>query len=160
MEELFQIVLIAIFLLAGLLGSRKKKPSEKRPQTRPSRPRRPPVARPARPPTAATAPPRPTKTPQETLLDLLMKQLPEEMRAPAPEPPPPPLPPEPEEAVSLEPLDIDAAARHEAFHERYPESSPAMITPSRPKHRFLRSPTSLRDAVIWRAVLGPPKGLE
>ena len=53
-----------------------------------------------------------------------------------------------------------AKARHRAFHELVdrPRREPARRTS--PLMRSLRSPDGLRQAVLLREILGPPKGLE
>lgn len=64
------------------------------------------------------------------------------------------------EARSLEALEISSEDRHAEFHDRYiepvapPRASPALGT------RLTMSPKNIREAVIWKAVLGPPKGLD
>jgi hypothetical protein len=96
----------------------------------------PPPARPPVPPrvrdVAVARPPRPA---------------PSRRREVAPAPPPRP--------VEL------AGARHEAFHEQYvkPLDEPARVR-KRARARIRPTHTDLREAVLWREILGPPKGLE
>jgi hypothetical protein len=85
-------------------------------------------------------------------------------RQPLPPPPPPP----PPQAVRR-PVVADqaarsvelAGARHEEFHERYvqPLSEPARVR-KRARARIRPTHSELREAVLWREILGPPKGLE
>ncbi|HEX2095608.1 MAG TPA: hypothetical protein VHG28_24640 [Longimicrobiaceae bacterium] len=67
-----------------------------------------------------------------------------------------PLPVRAEE--SLEALQVDRAAEHERFHQRYLQEAPA------PRHREalagqLRSRGELRRAILLAEVLGPPRAL-
>ena len=65
-----------------------------------------------------------------------------------------------EEAQSLETLEPAGGRSHRVFHERYmeqPESKPKESRPS----RFRRiTPRTAREAVIWKTIFSPPKGLE
>lgn len=177
MEDLVQLVIFAIILILGLLsGSRRKRQQGQRPQSRQ------PVRRPSRQPAvrrglperaepsaqASTAASRlPTPSPsarprskfEETLLDLLQQRIPEPER-PEPVLPQPALPEAPqEEAQSLEQLNISADERHARFHERYVEARAAPGEHTSIRRRLIAGPQSLRDGVIWQAILGKPKGL-
>ena len=167
MEDIVQLVIFLAVIFFGLLmgGSKKKRQQQQR------RTQRPP-ATPVREPTPAARAPERQPTRQsfaQEIMDLLQAQLPE------PEVEKPGLPsvlPErqPREAVSLEVIEEEARSletleaaggrSHRVFHERYmdgPESTPKESRPS----RFRRiNPQTARDAVIWRTIFSPPKGLE
>ena len=53
-----------------------------------------------------------------------------------------------------------AEARHRAFHELIDRPRPKRKRRMSPLMRSLRSPDGLRQAVLLREILGPPKGLE
>jgi hypothetical protein len=57
-----------------------------------------------------------------------------------------------------------ARARHDAFHERLDRDQRARRTRPRPRSsaliRALRRPDGLRQAVLMKEILGPPRGLE
>ncbi len=57
------------------------------------------------------------------------------------------LAPSPSEALPLQPPVIGSK----------PIPAPVLISPARPS---LKSPTSLRQAIVWREVLGPPRSLQ
>jgi hypothetical protein len=164
-DELFQVVIFVAILALGLLAGRKKK--------RHAAPRPPPPRTAARRPTmpagspSATAvrtrrpasPPGRRKTLEETLLELLGQQLPEpvppaELEGHATEAVPEP------EARTLESVEMSSEARHARFHERYVAAVPPPKAAEPPRLRLSANPRSLREAVIWKAVLGRPKGLE
>ncbi len=69
----------------------------------------------------------------------------------------------PREPVSLEQLDISSEERHDRFHERYlpdkPVARPAGPARRRPVMEYLK-PSNLRQAILLKEILGPPKGLE
>jgi hypothetical protein len=78
---------------------------------------------------------------------------------------PPALQPEPDvEALSLEELEPDRAARHEKFHELCvkPPQPTALTRRAVSFHRarLELSRKGLRRAFIMKEVLGPPKGLD
>lgn len=159
MDELFQLVIFIAILALGLLSSRKKK----QPRTRgtPSAGRRAPAA------STATARGRPREAPptvrrtrlEETLLELLGQQALQPEPHPEVEASSMETVSEPE-ARSLEALEISSEARHAEFHDRYMEPvAPPRAAPALGK-RLTMSPKSIREAVIWKAVLGPPKGLD
>jgi hypothetical protein len=101
---------------------------------------------------------------EETLLDLLqgrfpaeieVRELPEE-RGLSVE-----APPAVEEAVSLERLDLSDEERHASFHERIAAAPPTPSPAPAPQPAPLTGgAATLRQALIWQAILGPPKGLE
>ncbi len=53
-----------------------------------------------------------------------------------------------------------AAARHRAFHEMIERKPPAHKRRLSPLMTALRNPDGLRQAVLLKEILGPPKGLE
>ena len=63
------------------------------------------------------------------------------------------------EAYSLETLEPAGEESHKRFHEKYATPSlPAQ--PAQPGgYRLTVSPKTLREAMLWREILGPPKGL-
>ena len=166
MDDIVQLVIFLAVIFFGLLmgGGKKKRQQQQRRMQRPP-------ATPVREQATARAPERkPTRQPfAQEIMDLLQAQLPE------PEVEKPGLPsvlPErqPREAVSLEVIEEEARSletleaaggkSHRVFHERYmdgPESKPKESRPS----RFRRiNPQTAREAVIWRTIFSPPKGLE
>ena len=168
MEDIVQLVIFLAVIFFGLMmGAGKKKKQQQ--QQRPQRPQRPagPVSQGA---TARAPEGKPTRQSfAQEIMDLLQAQLPE----PAVEEPdvPSALPERaPREAISLEVIEEEARSletleaaggrSHEVFHERYmdqPESKPKETRPS----RFRRiNPRTAREAVIWRTIFSPPKGLE
>lgn len=183
MDDLVQLIFFGLLILFGLLSGRRKKKKTPPVQTR-ARPRTPPpsTVRPDRAaaaapraalpegaaagqrgstsPVSAEPPPRPRDLAQE-LFDLLQGRGPVQTSEPrhavaVTEP-------EPEEAVSLEVLEPDTAARHREFHDRYVGQPPGE-KPSEPKvfrrAQLELSRRSLKQAFVMKEVLGPPKGLE
>lgn len=84
---------------------------------------------------------------------------------------PTPQPPEAKEAVSLERITEEAASletlkpaggeSHRRFHERYVDAPPPPSQPVRPVPRWRRiTPNTAKEAVIWRTIFSPPKGLD
>ncbi len=62
------------------------------------------------------------------------------------------------EPRSLETLEPAGAATHERFHELYigaPQPARKVVR----KLRLGLRPSSVREGILWREVLGPPKGL-
>ncbi len=171
MEELIQIVFVALFVLFGLLGGGRKKRKRRsgrdveagsatgtaipkqRPETRPQRP----VQR-RRDEFAPTVPHKVGGDVVDEIFDLLRIQVPET----------PPSPVEPEsltddEAQSLETLEPAGGASHDRFHSLYMEAPPLTVqtTPRvSPRRRLgLTGRKRLRDAIILTEVLGVPKAL-
>jgi hypothetical protein len=171
-------ILIAIFIVSGILsslagGKKKKKqqsrPPQRRPQPRPSLP-------PSREGAGAGARPRPSLDPSHsgpvpTQMEEILRQLglevgpeieePEvvvEREAVRPElPKVVPLERPPQRTVAL---DSDSEARHTKFHDEYIdafEQTRIERPPSRGKK--LLNPQSLRQAMLLREILGPPKGM-
>ena len=166
MEDIVQLVIFLAVIFFGLMmgaGKKKKQQQQQRPQRPPARP----VSQGA---TARAPEGKPTRQSfAQEIMDLLQAQLPE----PAVEEPglPAALPERvPREAISLEVIEEEARSletleaaggrSHEVFHERYmdqPEPVPKETRPS----RFRRiNPRTAREAVIWRTIFSPPKGLE
>jgi len=109
--DLLEILFVAAFILFGLLGSRKKRPQQGRPPTRPRPQPRTPVARRAPPRSQPTA--RASGTDQERLLrelEGLLTGRPVSEPAPASGPSPMRDMPDPDEAQSLESLEIEEGA--------------------------------------------------
>ena len=195
-EDLFQI-LIALAVLFGLFGGRKKQPKTGDPQRRPPQPR--------------PAPPRPTGQTRQEPARQIGRQTPLPPR-PVPQPPARQLPVEVEvrgapegfadevyrilsgelerrredtlesegaetaearnrfevEANSLETLEPAGEVSHAAFHKKYlPAATPVPAAPGPGATRgqlvvpgfALRGRASLRQAIVWSEILGPPKGL-
>lgn len=180
-DDLLQLIFAAALILFGLLGGRKKKPTQQPPR-RPAQPAQP--ARPAPPPTRTARPapqmrsaPRPA-TPQsrDVLLGQLQRMLGGQGEAE-------PLEVEVPEAVSLEATDVDerrqrvegTSARwdaglqrgsesletleeagessHARFHARLQATAPA---PPVATGQVDPATARLRQAIIWSEVLGPP----
>ncbi len=183
MEDLVQLVFFGLLILFGVLSSRKKKkkPPAARPKPRVQQPR---PARPVRERANATAaspgaqsrsvPPRqpaieprasaaPVRDQPRDLAQELMQLLQGRVAEPTPPPvrTPPAVQPEPDvEALSLEELEPDRAARHERFHELYVKPpQPTALTrrvASFHRARLELSRKGLRRAFIMKEVLGPP----
>ena len=64
------------------------------------------------------------------------------------------------EAYSLETLEAAGEASHRRFREKYVAPMAAVDQPPERKRRprLSTSPRTLREAVLWREILGPPKG--
>lgn len=73
--------------------------------------------------------------------------------------------PAPPQVVSMEPLNVDRAAEHQRFHDRY-VARPSSAPPPRPTNvhspiaAMLRERDGVRRAVILSEVLGPPRALQ
>jgi len=152
---LLQLLVAAAVLLLWLLGGGKS--------TKAPRPRQPDLPRPRPGPPSRTPVPAPREpTPAEELYRILTGEA------------PPPAVPEglewegaeaqsaeqvfEQEARSLETLEAAGEASHRRFREKYvaeptPEAGPGEVK----QHRVPRP--GLRQAIIWREILGPPKGL-
>lgn len=166
MEDVIQLVIFAILVLfAVLFGDKKKKrpPPQQRPPER--RPR--PVARLER---------RPAHHDARTIAEEILEQLKREREALEVEGEPAGGPLHTDEAYSLETLErpievrelppdrersletLEAAgeASHVRFHERYVADAVAEPAPAR--RRLALNPRTARQAVVWMAVLGRPKG--
>ncbi len=161
MEDLVQLVFFGLLILFGVLSSRKKKkkPPAARPKPRVQQPR---PARPVRERANATAA-SPGAQSRSELMQLLQGRVAEP--TPPPVRTPPAVQPEPDvEALSLEELEPDRAARHERFHELYVKPpQPTALTrrvASFHRARLELSRKGLRRAFIMKEVLGPPKGLD
>lgn len=63
--------------------------------------------------------------------------------------------------VSLEALEIDRAAEHKRFHDRFVAPAPPAMRPRRGVRSFsaLRNPREIRRAIILAEVLGPPRAI-
>lgn len=61
---------------------------------------------------------------------------------------------------SLETPEPAGGASHERFHERYIDDTLSRPATVRARYSFHREPISMRQAIVWREILGPPKGLE
>ncbi len=168
MEDIVQLIIFLAVIFFGLMmGAGKKKKQQQ--QQRPQRPR--PPAGPVRQDATAQVPERkPTRQSfAQEMMELLQAQLPEppvekpDLLSALPDR-------QPREAVSLEVMEEEAQSletleaaggrSHEVFHERYmdqPDSKPKEMRPS----RFRRiTPRTAREAVIWKTIFSPPKGLE
>jgi hypothetical protein len=75
--------------------------------------------------------------------------------------PPPPIPPIAEPRYAAVSEIEDDEKRHEEFHQRYmaPTASRTRVSAPRIRRRLRLTRRALRDAVVWREILGPPKGL-
>lgn len=166
MEDFVQLIIFLAVIFFGLMmgaGKKKKQQQQQRPQR--------PPARPVSQRTSARAPEgKPTRQSfAQEMMELLQAQLPEppvekpDLLSALPDR-------QPREAVSLEVIEEEAKSletlepaggrSHEVFHERYmdqPDSKPKETRPS----RFRRiTPRTAREAVIWKTIFSPPKGLE
>ena len=64
------------------------------------------------------------------------------------------------EAYSLETLEPAGEESHERFHKKYATpAQPAQPAEPARRLRLAVNARSLREAMIWREILGPPKGL-
>ncbi len=165
MGDFFEIIIfVSIFVLSLLFGRRKKRTASGT-RTRVQSPRQP--ASRARPrPTPRPLPRRPAPDQVHPFAEPLgsraiAEQILEQFRAVI-EPPPPPESVVDDEAQSVETLEPAGGVSHERFHERYIDSTPTAppaVTKPRRSPLVLR-PNTLRQAIIWREVLGPPKGMD
>ena len=94
------------------------------------------------------------------ILDLLRGEL------VPPQPQPYPLPTEPdtaevpaEELRPLETVDAVDAVTHEAFHRRFVDAEMSEVPGVRAR-RYILTPKTARDAIVWTVILSRPKGLE
>ncbi len=172
-------LLILIFIVSGILsslaGGKKKKQQSRQPQRRP-RPR------PTRPPSREGVRSRPSLDPSHsgpvpTQMEEILRQLGLEVE-PEIEEPEVVVAPEAEEVARYDPVGRElprvvslerpaqptvvpsTEARHTAFHDEYIEAfeqTHIKRPPSRGKD--LLNPQSLRQAILLREILGPPKGL-
>lgn len=172
--DLFQVIILAaIFLLSALFGAKKKKkptatgtrPRQQAPRERPRAGPRAATPREPRQPMQSYAEPLDSRTLTEQIVEQFrtaVEQAERRERVLRAEP-------ESVETVqarevrpeSLETLEPAGTASHERFHKRYvdvPATRPAESSARRRTPRL--GPRNLREAVVWREVLGPPKGLE
>jgi hypothetical protein len=163
-DELLQVLFALGLILFGLFGGRKKKRGSRPPA--PSR----------RPPAPAPRRPQPAQNPYQSTLDSLEHIL--SGRTPTPRPAGVP---DPTEAYSLESTAIEevgaqwqagldrrnesletleaaGGASHVAFHARYINEPSAVPTISDTADRG-PDPATIRHAIIWSEILGPPVGL-
>ncbi len=164
MGDLFEIIIFVSIFLLSLLFGRKKKRAASGTRARVQSPRQ--AASRARPrPSPRPLPRRPAPDQVHPFAEPLgsraiAEQILEQFRA-AIEPPPPPESVADDEAQSVETLEPAGRASHERFHERYIDSTPSApptVTKPRRSPLVLR-PSTMRQAIIWREVLGPPKGM-
>ncbi len=176
-------LLLLIFIVAGLLstlaGGKKKRKGVPQARPRPGPQRQPSPRRPG-----GTTGPRevpqsepsldPGARPVPTQMEEILRQLGLDV-GPEPEEPEPAVEREPEPAsiplrgeprvVSLEEEalnlpDADREQLHSEFHEKYIRPLESVARASRSSRARLRlNPTTLREAIILREILGPPKGL-
>jgi len=166
MDDIVQLVIFLAVIFFGLLmgGGKKKRQQQQR------RMQRPPATTPRERATARAPEPQPTRQSfAQEIMDLLQTQLPE---AEVEEPGLPSVLPErqPREAVSLEVIEEEARSletlepaggkSHRVFHERYVDAPESKPKESRPSRFRLITPRTAREAVIWRTIFSPPKGLE
>lgn len=173
MEDLFQLILFALFILFGLLsGIKKKKPtsqSKSRPTQRPQQPvrRAPPQPRsrtlPTPTPTSARpterVPARPHVEPRqaerqpvsriEELFELLQERVEQRQEVREPEPVAPPQP----VVKAREPRPAPASERRTQVQQRSEAPKPSRRT------GLELNPRTARQGIILAEVLGPPKGL-
>jgi hypothetical protein len=67
------------------------------------------------------------------------------------------------EAYSLETLEPAGEASHREFHRKYDAPAPSAASPAAPgtpQRRLTLDVRSARQAMVWREILGPPKGME
>jgi len=153
--DLFEIMVAIGIILVGLLGGRRKKP-------------RPTGGGGSVPPRRPPPPPQPADQSFdiEDIERIILGRAPQHARVPLPTAEPDPGPPQGQtgweegvdrSATSLETLDRAGGASHERFHHLYMQ--PPSVIPTR-QVRPLLAPAALRQAIIWREILGPPKGLD
>lgn len=185
----FGDLLLLIFIVAGLLstlaGGKKKRKGV--PQARSRLPRQPsprlpdgatgprevPQSEPSLDPGARPVPTQPVPTQMEEILRQLGLDVGREPEVEEPEPAAEreaephsmPLRDEPrvvsleEEALNLP--DDDREQLHSEFHEKYIRPLDPVDRGSRSSRARIRlNPTTLREAIILREILGPPKGLQ
>lgn len=166
MEDLVQFGVLIFFLVVWLLGGSKKRthhPPAQRPRPELRRPRgeaAPPRETYAGPGAASPPPAQPQPEGLAAILDLLRGEL----TPPQPERYPLPTEPHAEEVVPeelrpLESTDAVDAGTHEAFHERFVDGE-GFAAPVTRARRYLLTPKTARDAVVWAAIVSRPKGLE
>ena len=182
-DDLLQLVFAAVLILFGLLGGRKKKPTQQPPHRRPTQPVRPapPPTRTARAaPQMRSAPPRPAAPRQrDALIEQLQRMLGGQVEAE-------PLEVDVPEAVSLEATDVEerrqrvegtsarwaaglergaesletleeaGASSHARFHARLQATAPA---PPVAAAQIDPATARLRHVIIWSEILGPPVSL-
>jgi hypothetical protein len=179
-DDLLQLIFAAILILFGLLGSKKKRPTQQPPRQRPA-PRPGPGPRPratARPaPAPRPAPPRPAATRQrdalvqelERLLGAQVEveesgELPEAVSLERTDVEEKRIRPEAageswaaglaREAASLETLEEAGEKSHARFHARYDKAAgPTTLDAAASSNPPL---IRLRRAIIWSEILGPP----
>ena len=182
-------LLLLIFIVSGLLstlaGGKKKRKGASQAPPRPPRPRSQRQSSPRAP--GERARPREVPRPQPSLdpgagpvptqMEEILRQLGLDVgREPEVEEPEPfveleaeaqsiPLREEPRvvslEGESLEPLDDGGEGRHTEFHEKYIRPLESVDRRSRSSRARLRlNPATLREAILIREILGPPKGLQ
>ena len=176
--DLIILIFIVTSLLSSIAGGKKKQQAKKRPQARSRPPQESlPDQRPEPVPTPPAREPDGAGTMEDILRQLGLDVGPQPQVEPQLEPAPPPAPIEREllrdrvereipQAASLEDESIDsvverAGPEHEEFHERYVEAfEQTRIANPRSRARLLLNPRSLREAVILKEILGPPKGMQ
>ncbi len=168
MDDLIQVLFFLFIVIFGLLGSsRKKKTEASGPRARPRAPDRAtalgrrPRETPAPPPRAVEAR-RPLQTREQleaSLYDLLRgadleRGAPEsEIRAVEET--------LPDEARSLETLTEAGGESHRRFHERFGAPTAALPGVRRsPPIPVRLDRRTVREAVVWKEILGGPKGLD
>jgi hypothetical protein len=169
-DDLIQVLFFLLIVIFGLLsGSKKKKTDGAAPRARAQRPDR--TAELARRPREAVAQrslpaeaPRPVQTRKDleaSLYDLLFQRE-VEVEEPTAEREMPADDVLPDEAKSLETLTAAGGESHRRFHERYLSALHTPPTATRVYRRRLThlDAHTLRDAVVWKEVLGRPKGLD
>ncbi len=163
MDDLIQLLVFVAVVFFSLLAGGKKRGQKRRPP-RPARPH------PVEPRELPSAPrvrarsegPAPRAQVAEDLLEILSGRVPESLRAveararrrvPAP-------PEVDDEAQSLESLEEEGSAAHQRFHERYVDQHAVPTTTSGPRGARRITPSTAREAVIWRTIISPPKSME
>jgi len=176
--DILVFILIGSGLLSSILGGKKKKKTL--PQARQGRPRPAPRARP-RPAHPNAGGPQPSLDPNHTapvasqmeqILQQLGLQVEPDVETEAPPEPEPELNVEVDavgrvlpRAVSLEEparpaVAPDGEERHDEFHEDYVSAyRPTRIARPSSRARGMLSRESLRQAILYHEILGPPKGL-
>ncbi len=182
---LIELLIILAIILFGLFGKKKRPPIEEEemegmppprqpepgragrqaPQRRAPRSRvpQPTTQQRAEPPRRPVPAPEPRPEPIPTIgpdLGSLAEELDRLLRHRAePEPLPEPIYERP--IISLEETEIDDEERHRIFHERLAETHapPRVIRRRGPGLTLDLDRDQIRQAIVWREVLGPPVGL-
>jgi hypothetical protein len=165
---LLELLIILAIILFGLFGKKKRPPVEEEGLDRPKqRSRQPGTAqrRPTRRPVPQRQVPTPARHPPPAERDVgsFAEELERLLRHGAQREPEPEPEPESffERPVVSQATEFDDEQRHRDFHERLEDTHapPQVMRRARPGLRLAVGPDTLREAIVWREVLGPPLSL-